>query len=65
MEKMAGEVRDSDAAVAPRSRRCRGLATVEAAEQAMELRVGGEGILGLGVGELADTREGGYRKRGE
>jgi hypothetical protein len=31
----------------------------------MELRVGGEGILGLGVGELAGAGEGGCRKRGE
>jgi hypothetical protein len=31
----------------------------------MELRVGGEGILGLGVGELTGAGEGGYRKRGE
>jgi hypothetical protein len=62
MEKMAGE---GDAAVAPRSRRRRGLAAVEAVEQAMELRVGGEGILGLGVGELAGIGEGGCRRRGE
>jgi hypothetical protein len=41
MEKMAGEVRDSDATAVPQSRRRRGLAAVEAAEQAMELRVGG------------------------
>jgi hypothetical protein len=31
----------------------------------MELRVEGEGILGLGVGELAGAGEGGCRKRGE
>jgi hypothetical protein len=62
MEKMAGEGRDGDATTAPRSRRRRGLAAVEAAEQAMELRVGGEGILGLG--ELAGAGEGGCRRGG-
>jgi hypothetical protein len=47
-----------------RGGRCRGGAT-EAAEQAMELRVEGEGILGLGVGELTGAGEGGCRRRGE
>jgi hypothetical protein len=31
----------------------------------MELRVGGEGFLGLGMEELAGTGKGGCRKRGE